>query len=281
MNRSLRGEPMPGFDKHQLEAQTANNPLAKEYNGKTVSELEAALAEQRQRFEQLNLAGHWLTILSIFVSNINTTIDTQIARYRTCLDPDSSLKTIVGHFGNLEQRAGEVLDKIAFNVFLLGQRINMLHELVVKMNKIKLQLQQERTPTFSKPEASIEEVLRNLSAHILDTLREPTLVHEAPNADAFIRITIQDYYKGRYAPTSVEKLQDIMTFLLLSATMKQSNQQMLSKPDLKKLRIFFHPDRHNYVIEGQERYDADMKADLEKCIQAIFRVVNRVYESMP
>ena len=272
---------MPGFDKHRLEAQIASNPLAREFNGKTVSELETALAEQRQRFEQLNLAGHWLKILSIFVNNINTTIDTQIARYRTCLDPDSALRTIVGHFGNLEQKAGEVLNKVAFNVFLLRQRINMLHELVDKMNRIKLQLQQERTRAFSMPEESIGEVLRNLSAHILETLQEPALVREAPNADAFIRITIQDYYKGRYAPTSVEKLQDIMTFLLLSATMKQSNQQMLSKQDLKKLRVFFHPDRHNYVIEGQEGYDAEMKADLKKCIQAIFRVVNRVYESMP
>jgi len=157
----------------------------------------------------------------------------------------------------------------------------MLHDLVVQMNRIKLQLQQEGTPAFSKPEESIEEVLRNLSAHILETLQAFTLVREAPSADAFIRITIRDYYKGRYAPTSVEKLQDIMTFLLLSATMKQLNQQMLSKQDLKKLRLFFHPDRHNYVIERQERYDADMKADLKKCIQAIFRVVNRVYESMP
>ena len=189
---------MPGFDQHQLEAQTANNPLAKDYNGKTVSELEAALAEQRQRFDELNLAGHWLKILSIFVSNINTTIDTQLARYRTCLDPGSALRTTVGTFGNLERSAGEVLNKIAFNLFLLAQRINLLHELVVNMNKIKLQLQQESTPAFSMPEESIEEVLRNLSAHILETLQAPTLVREAPKADAFIRITIRDYYKGRY-----------------------------------------------------------------------------------
>jgi hypothetical protein len=272
---------MPGFDRHQLEAQVAHNPLARDFNGKTVSELEAALADERQRFEQLNLAGHWLKILSIFVSNINMTIDTQIARYRTCLDPGSSLRATVGHFGNLEQKAGEVLNKVAFNIFLLSQRTNMLHDLVVQMNKIKLQLQQEDTPAFSKPEESIEDVLRNLSAHILELLQPPTLAREAPNADAFIRITIQDYYKGRYAPTSVETLQHIMTFLLLSATMKQVNQQMLSRHDLKKLRIFFHPDRHNYVIERQERYDADMKADLKTCIQAIFRVVNRVYEAMP
>jgi hypothetical protein len=155
----------------------------------------------------------------------------------------------------------------------------MLHDLVVRMNKIQLQLQQENTPAFSQPEESIDEVLRNLSVHILERLQPPTLAREAPNADAFIEITIQDYYKGRYAPTSVERLQEIMTFLLLSATMKQVNQQMLSQHDLKKLRIFFHPDRHNYVIERQESYDADMKADLKTCIQAIFRVVNKVYEA--
>jgi hypothetical protein len=272
---------MPGFDEHQLESQAAHNPLAREFNGKTVGELEAALAEQRQRFDQLNLAGHWLRILSIFVSSLNTTLDTQIARYRTCLDPGSALRATVGNFGNLEKKACEVLNKIAFHVFLLEQRINMLQELVVRMNKIKLLLQQERTPAFSKPEESIEEVLQNLSAHILETLQAPTLVREALNADAFIRITIRDYYKGRYAPTSVAQLQEIMTFLLLSATMKRVNQQMLSRHDLKKLRLFFHPDRHNYVIERQEGYDADMKADLKTCIQAIFRVVNWVYESRP
>ncbi len=262
-----------------LNTKKAEKPVAKQFHGKTISELIASFEELEARAESLKIVGAWMIVMTSYRLQLESALKTHIMQYQNCLTDQSTLSVSIERPDELERRTSALLGSIALELYSYHVRVELLEVLEKQVHQIILNA--SKNTTFSDLYNALAEEIENMSQHMSHLLTEAIsskdLVAKSPGADAFVRIVTRDV-GGPQGPKSIKELVDMMTVYLLHGVMKRDDENRLTKKDVKQLVVFFHPDKFGYKIDGLG-CDPSIKKNLRDAIASIYKIASEVYES--
>lgn len=250
---------------------------AKDYNGKSIDELEVDFEELKKQREGLEFIGPQMLIMSIHAFGREKEIPGQIDNWRKLGTPDSQ-HHVSAVAGALESKAQTLINRIAFNILCYDARIKLLQKLEKAARDITLRANTaDDKYSFAGPAGELDNVMDTLVELVMQALDDYGMLGKSTGADAFVR-GVLSHMTGRSKPRNGQELSKLITIMLLTATMKADGTYSLGKQDVGKLRSMFFPDRFNAKIEALD-LDDESKEKLKTSIVTFFKVADEVYSS--
>ncbi|MDD9898955.1 MAG: hypothetical protein OXU45_08160 [Candidatus Melainabacteria bacterium] len=259
-----------------LDGIRADYATAKDYNNKSVDELELDFENLKKEREGLEFIGHWMVVLGAHAFNLERKIPERIDNYWKLGTADSN-RVVANAPGALEDRAQKEINGIAMQIFAYDARIKKLQELEKAAREItrRAEAADDRF-SFTGPAGELDEVLDTLVELIEEALQGYGMLDKSAGGDAFVRGVVRSITDLK--PKDGEELTKLVTIMLLTATMKTEGTYSLAKNDVSKIRSMFHPDRFNAKIEAL-KLDSDSKQKLKGAIVTFFKVADEVCKS--